>query len=513
MPRSISTAIALTLVFAVSAAVVVTVFAQKEQDVSASFPAAAASPADATSQTQPVSATGDASATQVRTLAQAPAQPEPAETVISAGEKERDSIRSGSLSISATPRTNPVTVKEEKLPDIEVDSSNVRSVAKSSVQPIRESRRELTLTSKLPADSLAEQISDVDAETVSVWRPAFASQGFRGARLDAFAVSPDGSVLAIAERTGTVNGPNGTRVILFNTSDWQVIRIFTTDRMLKKLAFVPGKTSLVAIAFPQLVLKQGFGLAVMDLATGREQTFLQLSFPFNEKIAAEDIALRTTQEFVFCSGFFGSTVFCIPFPVNPDAEIPFHTFETVSPASALAVTPDGKNVAAASLKAIEYFDINPAAKFRRKSITSLDLGWKPVDIHFLNGAQTDFLLCPAYREDSPPVFVRSSVKESLDGRSAGFAVPVENGSRIGVAFKVKGRIDIIDPATLEAADSVILEQLRPATTGDTQFVFYHDAIRAFCVIDTNGNCFATSKKESEKRWAKRIIWNGGAAKR
>ena len=491
MTRSVSTALALTLGLAVSAAVAATVFAQRNQSVSAASPANASS-ADAAPQVQTQTSAPDATQ-----------------------EKERDSIRSGSLSISATPKTNPGTVKEDKLPDIVVDSTNVRSIPKSSVQPIRESRRELAITSKLPAGSLAEKLTDADAETVPTWRPAFATQGFRGARLDAFAVSQDGSVLAIAERTGTSNGPNGTRIVLFNSSNWQAIRIFTTDRMLKRIAFIPDSAKLAAISFPQLALKQDFGLAVFDLETGKEQAFLPLSFPFNEKIAAEGIAMLATQERIICSGFFGSTVFCIHLPIGQSSEaaFPYHTFETVSPASALAVTPDGKSLAAASLKAIEYFELNPADQYKRRSITSLDLGWKPVDIHFLNGAQTDFILCPAYKDDSPPVFVRSGAKESLDGRSAGFAIPVGQDGQIGVAFKVKGRIDIIDPATLEAADSVILEQIRPATTGDTAFVFYHDAIHAFCVIDTNGNCFAVGKKEGEKRWQKRIIWNGGAPKR
>ena len=438
------------------------------------------------------------------------ARPAPAETAASGN--NNGGVRSGSLSITATPKTNPETVKEEKLPEIEVDSSNVRSIPKSSVQPVRESKRELRLTSTLPPDSLAEKLTDADAETVTTWRPAYASQGFRGARLDAFAVSSDGSVLAIAERTGTANGPNGTRIVLVNTSNWQVVRAFTVGRLLKKLDFVPGGTTMAAIAFPQPAIKQEFGLAVLDLAVGKEQEFLQLPIPFNEKTAQEDVALLAMQDRIICSGFFGSTVFCIHLPVAKDSEVPFHTFETVSPASALAVTPDGKAVAAASLKAIEYFDLAPASNYKRKSITSLDLGWKPVDLHFLNGAQTDFILCPAYRDDSAPIFVRSSVKDPLDGRSAGFAVPMEDG-RIGVAFKVKGRIDVIDPASLEAADSVIMEQLRPATTGDTAFVFYHDAIHAFCVIDTNGACFAVGKPQNEKRWGKRIIWNGGASKR
>jgi hypothetical protein len=486
MTRSVSTAIVLTLGLAVSAAVFGTVFAQRNQNASPASPVVSA-PAE--------------SSPQVR---QKPAGEQ---------EKERDSIRAGSLSISATPQTNPATVKENKIPEIEVDSSNVRTVPKDSVQPIRESKRELAVTSDLPAGSLAEKITDTEAKTVSVWRPAFASQGFRGARLDAFAVSQDGTVLAIAERTGTFNGPNGTRIILFNTSNWQAIRVFTTERMLKKIAFIPGGTTMAAVAFPQLSRKQEFGLAAFDLATGEEQAFLQLPFPFNEAPYPEDIALAVTPEYAFCSGFFKTTVFCIPLPIDTNAAVPYHTFETVAPASALAVTPDGKSLAAASLSAIEYFDINPAAKFRRKSITTLDLGWNPVDLHFLNGAQTEFILCPAYRHDSPPIFIRSASKDSLDGRSAGFAVPMEQGTQIGVAFKVKGRIDVVDPATLEAVDSVILEQLRPATNGDTAFVFYLDSIHAFCVVDTNGNCFAAGRRPGEKRWSKRIIWNGGAAKK
>ena len=496
----------------VIAAVFGAVFAQMNHSVSASSKPSAGIEAN---QTQPAEKEQPVRKTPAPPQAPAQAKPEAVapQTQSESDGQERNSIRDGSLSITATPKTNPNTIKVDKLPEIEVDSTNVRSVPKSSIQPIRESRRQIPLTSKLPADSLAEKIMDADSETASLWHPAFASQGFRGARLDAFAISQDGSVLAIAERTGTALGPNGSRIILVNTSDWQVIRAFTVGRMLKKLAFIPGSTTLAAIAFPQLSIKQDFGLATLDLAAGKEQGFLPLSFPFNAKIGPEDIALLAMQDRIICSGFFGSTVFCIHLPVAKDSELPFHTFETVSPASALAVTPDGKSLAAASLKAIEYFDLTPSAKYRRKSITTLDLGWKPVAIYFFNGAQTDFLLCPAYRDDSAPIFVRSSMKDSLDGRSAGFAIPVEQGSQIGVAFKVKGRIDIIDPATLDAADSVIMEQLRPATAGDNAFVFYHDAIHAFCVIDTNGNCFAVGKLQGEKRWSKRIIWNGGAAKK
>ena len=438
----------------------------------------------------------------------------------SASAPERNSIRSGSLSISATEKTNPQTIKSDKIQEIEVDSTNVRQVRKSELTPIRESRRDLRITSDLPESSLAAKISDRNADMVETWRPAFATQGFRGARLDAFAVSDDGSVLAIAERTGIEAGPNGTRIVLINTSNWQVIRTFTTERMLKKLAFIPGQDKLTAIAFPQPALKQDFGMLHFDLGTGKPGPFLKLPFPFNEPITPNGIALLALPDAAVCSGFFGSKVFCIPYDVNESASVKYSTFETVAPALALAVTPDGKSIAAASQKAIEYFHGAPGQNGRtdysacsRISITTLELGWKPVSLNFLGKAQTDFILCPSFKEDSPPVIIRSSVKESLDGRSAGFAIAMDNGARIGVPFKVRGRIDIINPATLEAVDSVVMEQLRPETAGDPAFVFYLDSIRAFCVLDKNGTCYAVGKIGDSKRWSKRIIWNGGAAKR
>ena len=36
---------------------------------------------------------------------------------------------------------------------------------------------------------------------------------------------------------------------------------------------------------------------------------------------------------------------------------------------------------------------------------------------------------------------------------------------------------------------------------------------SFSPTSTNGNFFAVSKPQGEKRWQKRIIWNGGATKK
>ena len=261
MTRTVSTAIALTLGIAVLAAVAVTVSAQKK-------PAESAASRPQTNQAEPAVAQAQTHQTAGPASAQPPAWmsdgPDEADE-----EDGRDSIRTGSLSISASEKTNPTTIKEEKMPEIEVDSSNIREIAKSAVQPIRESKRELTLTSKLPAGSLAEKLADAKAETVSVWRPAFATQGFRGIRLDAFALSNDGSVLAIAERTGTSLGPNGTRIVLIDTSNWQVIRIFTTEGLIQRTYTARGEETFTIKA------ANDHGFYLVELTSGDEKSTLR----------------------------------------------------------------------------------------------------------------------------------------------------------------------------------------------------------------------------------------------
>jgi len=426
--------------------------------------------------------------------------------------KDRQSIRGGSLAISASDKTNPATVKEEPLPVIALDASNVREMPRSEKQPIRNGKRDLVLTSPVPEDSLAARLAG-DGDTVLIWRPAFGTQGFRGIRLDAFAISPDGSVLAIAERTGIATGPNGTRIVLISTHTWDTLRIFTTDLSLKKLAFVPASDLLAAVAFPQPELKQNLELVAFDLKTPDCAKSFEHPLDASEKEppVAEKVALLANGGTVFCSGYNGTKALLAELTPNAEGETVRHLeFNTRGPATAMAVTPDGSRVALASQKAIEYFSVSRSngAPSLGSTFTMLDLGWYPVDLKFLGGAQTDFIVCPSFDEDSPPVIVRSSAKDSLDGRSAGFAVPIEGGKRIGVAFKVKGRIDVVNPATIEVEDSVILDQMRPATNGSAVFIHYLEPIHAFFVVDTVGNAYAVGKNEGDKRWSKRIIWNG-----
>ena len=51
----------------------------------------------------------------------------------------------------------------------------------------------------------------------------------------------------------------------------------------------------------------------------------------------EEIALLAMQDRIVSSGFFGSTVFCVHLPVAKESDVPYHTFETVAPSSALAI--------------------------------------------------------------------------------------------------------------------------------------------------------------------------------
>ena len=431
------------------------------------------------------------------------------------GGRERDSVRSGSLSISATKKTNPVTVKEESLPVISLDSSNVREVSRAAKQRITDGRRELPLTSPVPAKSLAELLTDPNAKTALIWRPAFATQGFRGARLDAFAVSQDKSVLAIAERTGIATGPNGTRIILVNTHNWEILRIFTTDYRLARIAFAQDVGILAAITIPQPELKKdlmflGFKIDYPDCNLVIQE---KLDQPEDATFQPENIALCALGTDFFCSGFNGSTVrdIHLPPPTTSRENYTVLEFETKGQVSAMDVAPDGSSIGLVSRQAIELFsvkDTDGLPDLSPHGPRKLELGWQPSDLKFLSGGTGTYIVCPSPADDSAPVLYRTSAKDVLEGRSAGYAIPFDGGSRVGVMYKVKGRIDIVNSETVEVEDSLILDQMKPQTNGTPLFVFYHDAINAFCVIDTLGNAFAVAKRTGEKRWTKRIIWNG-----
>ena len=98
------------------------------------------------------------------------------------------------------------------------------------------------------------------------WTPSPAARVTGGAALAAAALSPDESVLVLAETVGAPKGPNSTRLLYFNLRNGRLINAKTLEnRRLVSLGFA-GYDRLLAIEEPQPELNRPERLLLFDPA-------------------------------------------------------------------------------------------------------------------------------------------------------------------------------------------------------------------------------------------------------
>lgn len=120
----------------------------------------------------------------------------------------------------------------------------------------------------VPDGSSAGRIAD-DAHVWS-WRPVWHRDGAGGIRVPWLAVSPDRSVLVVAESIGAQPGPNATLLVLFNQYTGKIGRAIPLEnRKITAAAWLPDGVSLLLAEAAQPLRKTSARLAVLDLRTGK----------------------------------------------------------------------------------------------------------------------------------------------------------------------------------------------------------------------------------------------------
>ena len=91
-----------------------------------------------------------------------------------------------------------------------------------------------------------------------------------GADLIDAILSPDESMLLLAERLGGSNAPNSTRLIMVNLRNGKVCRsIKLAEERITKILFIPGSDRLIAIRSAQPEFNKADALIVINLKSGR----------------------------------------------------------------------------------------------------------------------------------------------------------------------------------------------------------------------------------------------------
>lgn len=391
-------------------------------------------------------------------------------------------------------------LKQEKLPEIKVDASNVRKIERSGVpsRPLEIGMKKSTrrapipIYSEEPADSLAALFKP-DPEFLTVWTPARAETGAEGVRVTALELSPDASLVVFAEKTGDVSGPNGTRLVFLNTHTWEIARIFEIDRVARMLRFFPRSKYLAVFCEKQDQLKQKSGVAVYDLATGREREFAPMDVDSIASVLADaDRTLYLTRrDKPGIEAYLGNRIASSK-----------RIIDTRRKGAALAVTPEGL-LAAADRDGIDFIKKSDDQLRNEKSFSA---GFHPGELRFL-GSESDWIVSPDSSERRPSVICRGGIKLPLDDVGMGYALVSGDGKSIVAPKLVKSQIDILDAVTGKVADTVRPLELRPRSTGRPLRIFQLEFIRSLLVFDERGMLYLLHHPADAKKWVKTVVWD------
>lgn len=413
-------------------------------------------------------------------------------TLYSVENSENKSISIGNKSISLSQDAFTTRFSQKHKQKIETDSSNVFVVERKKTMPIATKKGEIKVYWDVEQKSFANEFYHPDSKTVTEWRPAYRTGGL-GVKIPAVACSSDQSVLAFAEITGSDKGPFGTRIIIVNTYNWEVMKLFEIPARISKMRWIPGNHFIISTLDSQEVLEQFTSVAIIDVDKEKISKLIPLS---ND---SEILDICSTKEFIYAI-IKGKK--CIYAYSLTDTEKKYE-IECSDVPSALQITQDEQFLVSISQKFLNIYKLSDHKHFFTQE---LGLSWVPNHFQFVDASSKNFIVSPNVFQNVSPVMFQDGRKIEFEGKSAGYSLVAKDFKTAFIGYKINGKIDIIDPISTKILDTVSLEQVRPQTRGEPQYVMYLDYRDSLFVLDSNGNGYLVAKIDGQKRWKKAIIF-------
>lgn len=406
-------------------------------------------------------------------------------------------LEGGMLKIQNVPEAEEKKESAPPAPEIQDDRRNVQVLEEGENPPPSPVSPSLTRPSSwsavtpVPPRSLAAKLTEPDRKTVLRWAPLEHVGVLRGVRLPAAALSPDQSVLAIVETTGGEEPPNGSRIVLINTHNWEILKLIETPRRAEKIVFARRSPSLFVLCRPQPELKQPGGLAQFLPESGGEIWFLRTG-----KMACADL-FCDREDNVYLSDAEKERVLI----VTPGTDSR-RTVHVSAPGCALALSPNGKRWAAAgNAGRIEVFKVGDG---RPISTVKIPPEYPVRQLLFLDNGG-DFLCAPDPLKDRSAFAVRAGRVREFEGSSAGELALSTDGQVLLHRKKAAGEIEYLDARTFRKIASAIPERIFPRTQGDPRAVFPLEAGELTAVLDEGGALYVLHCPEKQTKYQKKII--------
>ena len=377
--------------------------------------------------------------------------------------------------------------KDIKKPEVSDDSSNITKEKKGTDEKDTVDDSEITL--KTPTECLAGKLPPNNEKII--WTPKWSFEGVGGVRLPGFSLSQDKSILAIIETTGTQEGPNGSRIILFNTYNWQILRIHEfPENKITKLCFINERNRLALWSEKQNSIKKPYELIVAGIDKGgikastREiKTEITGIFSINDYILVKSLA--DSPEDIYCFG-------------SDDISKSAKRLKSSNSGGVFAISPDKTRFALAGNKNIEIFETAGLSLIKKIEV---DVDYIPENAVF--AGKNDWIAISAYNK--PAFFYKDTFKKQLCDISGHTLNYNSEDKVIFIEKYLNNQVSVFEVPDLTEVAGFIPANVNPKTNGYAIFTDYLKHQNRYVVMDSYGNLCLYAKYLKSKKWKKKII--------
>lgn len=392
-----------------------------------------------------------------------------------------------------------------KEPEVRDSRSNVNILKKDDPaaveKPEKIARKEMELRQsfriKRPAGSFADRLKDLNSGKLIRWSPQWRSDIASGVRLPAAAVSPDRTMIIIAETLGEPQGPFGTRLVFLDACSWTISAVHHLwKKDVRFIAAAPDHT-VVLVSRGQTPFKSSDEIILMDPWSGREKQVLPL--PGVRRVYVDHAGKLFA---VFAPDSENSDRICIYSSLLKDGGTAFKEIRSSNRSPVIAFSPDHSRFAFSGNNAMEIFK---SSDQRIEESASLPDGFVTADLLFLSGGTV--IAAPESRLQRPAVVFQNNSCREFGEKSGGmlFDLPAADGALFGSVLANRGRLSQVLTSTLQEQSGVDPEEGRPRTVGDPMAVYAFKSIPAIAVLNERGCFYLLYLEPSGKRWRKEIL--------
>ena len=356
---------------------------------------------------------------------------------------------------------------------------------------------------KRPENSFAAKLEPLNSGKIIRWSPEWRSDTLKGVRLPATAVSPDRSIIVIAETLGENQGPFGTRLVFLDTHSWTVTAVHHLLKKDIRFIAISQDHTLVLVARGQHAFKSPDEIILLDPWSGTEKHTVPL--PGVRKVFVNSTGRIFA---VFDPKSEKADRVLVFDSLLKDGDPSSKEIKSSNRSLVIAFSGNDSRICLAGDHALEFVknsDLHTMESFPLpEGFVTADLLVMPDDT--VIAAPESTLLRPA-------VALRNGAVQPFGENSSGmlFTLPDSQGKRFGEIMSRLGRISSVSLSTLTEQTGVNPEEARPRTTGKPMAVFAFEKISAMAVLDEKGCFYLLYLDPAGKRWHKEILFKAAFA--